>query len=93
MRSAMVVDAEIATSSGIPIAVAFCTISKLQRLDHREATLWVDMTSRHGADQLIESVVATDIFAHDGDLPSRGCGIIRATNRGVVSGGLRRHAR
>src|SRR4051794_37176314 len=76
-RSAIVVGAEIATRMGIRIITAFCTISKLQRLviTANPASGSI-LTILQATYQLVERVVAPDVFAHQGDLAGRGgpCG-------------------
>src|SRR5882672_3773977 len=41
--------------------------------NHRKPSLWVDLTPLDGSDQLVEGVVAADVFAREDDLAGRGC--------------------
>ena len=62
----------MATSTGMPAAAAFCTISTLQRLVMSAKPRGrIDGRASHGADQLVERVVAADILAHQLHLARR----------------------
>ncbi len=83
MRIAIVVGAEIATRMGIPGVAAFSTISKLQRLViSAKPASRVNAIPRHGSDQLVEGVMAADIFAGEDDFARRPC------PSGVVDGAV-----